>query len=292
MDEMNIATTTLISPHELADHLEDEKWAIVDCRFYLAEPERGLQEYKDAHIPGAVYAHLDRDLSGTIIPGETGRHPLPTVEDASSTFSEMGIGPGIRVVAYDSAGGALAASRLWWILRWLGHEAAAVLDGGWQGWQREGLPITSGIEKRPNQKFLPAPMKEMIAYSEQVQAVMSGDSQKLVDARTPDRFRGENEVIDPVAGHIPGALNMPYTENLDSEGRFLSPEEIRRRYKRLLGDFPEEKTIHYCGSGVTSAHNLLALVHAGLKMPRLYAGSWSEWINDPKSPVAQGDEGY
>jgi thiosulfate/3-mercaptopyruvate sulfurtransferase len=281
-----MAFSTLISSRELADHLEDESWVIVDCRYYLAEPDRGEREYMEAHIPGAVYAHLDRDLSGQIIKGKTGRHPLPPIEKVKNTFSKMGIGPGIQVVSYDSAGGALAASRLWWMLHWVGHESAAVLNGGWQAWQREGLPEKSGIEENPYSDFSPSIKREWVATAEEVQEVLTDSSQKLVDARTADRFRGENEVIDPVAGHIPGAVNIPYTGNLDSEGYFLSTEDIRNRYRNLLGNFPEEKTIHYCGSGVTSTHNMLALVHARMEMPRLYAGSWSEWITKPDRPVA------
>lgn len=277
--------TALISPRELREHLGKENWVVVDCRFYLAEPERGYQEYQESHILGAVYAHLDRDLSAPIVSGKTGRHPLPSIDVAARKFSEMGIGPNIQVTAYDSAGGALAASRLWWMLRWLGHEAAAVLDGGWQHWRREGLPVRSGVEKQPFRDFIPSPRNDMVVSAAEVQDLISDRSHLLVDARTPDRFRGENEVIDPVAGHIPGAVNMAYTENLDTEGRFQPPDEIIRRSKRLFRDTPPEKTIHYCGSGVTSAHNLLALVHAGVPMPRLYAGSWSEWITDPDRPI-------
>jgi thiosulfate/3-mercaptopyruvate sulfurtransferase len=285
-----MAFTTLISPLDLSDHLGSQNWAIVDCRFYLAEPERGQREYEEAHIPGAVYAHLDRDLSGRIIPGKTGRHPLPAVDEASKTFSGLGIGEGVQVVAYDSAGGALAASRLWWMLRWLGHEAAAVLDGSWQGWQKEELPVRPGVEKREPEKFIPSPDNRLVATVEEVLEALSKKTFLLVDARTPDRFRGENEIIDPVAGRIPGAVNFSYTENLDPEGYFTPPEEIRKRYKAIVGNVPGEKTIHYCGSGVTSAHNLLALVHAGSKMPRLYAGSWSEWITRTDRPTAVGEE--
>jgi thiosulfate/3-mercaptopyruvate sulfurtransferase len=287
-----MAYSSLISRRALSDHLGDENWAIVDCRFYLLEPDRGEYEYQEAHIPGSVYAHLDRDLSGQIVRRKTGRHPLPSVEKIKDTFSKMGIGAGVQVVAYDSAGGALAASRLWWILHWLGHEAAAVLDGGWQGWQRQGLPVRSGVEERPYKEFSPFPQNELVVSAEEVQTVILSGSKRLVDARTSDRFRGENEVVDPVAGHIPGAVNMPYPENLDSDGYFLSPQEIRNRYKSLFGDFPEENTIHYCGSGATAAHNLLALVHAGLKMPKLYAGSWSEWITKPDRSVATREEDY
>jgi thiosulfate/3-mercaptopyruvate sulfurtransferase len=279
---------TLISTTDLAAHLKDPDWVIVDCRFSLANPERGRRDYLHAHIPGAIYAHLDEDLSGAVIPGKTGRHPLPDIEKAAIVFSTMGIGQDTQVVSYDDAGGALAAVRLWWMLRWLGHEDAAVLDGGWQAWQAGGYPVQGGSESKTRRAFIPRPRPEMMATTEEIIGMLEDERTCIVDARTADRFRGENEVIDPVAGHIPGAVNLPYPENLTEEGIFRSPEELREKYQ-VLGDIPPERAIFYCGSGVTSIHNILAMVHAGLKEPRLYAGSWSEWIADPSRPVSTGE---
>lgn len=280
--------TTLITPAELLPHLEDPEWAIVDARFWLAETERGRNDYLAAHIPGAVYVHLDEDLSAPVIRGVTGRHPLPTVEQAGRVFSRLGIGSGVQVVAYDEAGGTMAAGRVWWMLRWLGHEAAAVLNGGWQAWQKAGYPGRGGAESRPQREFKPRPRPEMIVSAAEVERLRQDPAFRVLDARAADRFRGENEIIDPVAGHIPGAVSAPALENLDAEGAFLPPEALRQRYERLLGGVPAERVVAYCGSGVTATHDLLALMVAGLGEGRLYAGSWSEWITDPRRPVARG----
>jgi thiosulfate/3-mercaptopyruvate sulfurtransferase len=202
----------------------------------------------------------------------------------------MGIGPGMQVVAYDDQGGSLAAVRLWWILRWLGHEAAAVLDGGWQNWLNDDLPVRSGRETRPPQTFSARRRDGLFFTSDQVERMRRDPHYRLIDVRAPERYRGEVEPIDPVAGHIPGALNAPYTDNLDPEGKFRSPEELRRVYRDLLGDTPTERVVFYCGSGVTSIHSILALHLAGLGEAKLYAGSWSEWIADRRRPVALGAE--
>jgi thiosulfate/3-mercaptopyruvate sulfurtransferase len=281
---------TLISTDELAAHLDDPQWVVVDCRFSLADTESGQRDYLTAHIPGAVYAHLDRDLSGSVIKGQTGRHPLTSIEKAVRVFSGWGIEPDVQVVAYDDAGGALAAVRLWWMLRWLGHDQVAVLDGGWQKWLREGYPTQCGEETRSKGSFTPQPRTQMITTTQKVSDLLGKSPICIMDARTADRYRGENEMIDPVAGHIPGARNFPYPKNLTSGGTFRPAEELRQMYLDFLGDFPPEQAIFYCGSGVTSIHNILAMVHAGLPQPRLYAGSWSEWIADPARPVAVGDE--
>jgi thiosulfate/3-mercaptopyruvate sulfurtransferase len=281
-----MAYTTLISAGTLARHLEDAHWAIVDCRFTLADPSQGMRDYVHAHIPGAVYADLDKDLSGPVVPGETGRHPLPSIEPASINFSKLGIGPGVQVVAYDGAGGAMAAGRLWWMLHWLGHAAAAVLDGGWPGWILENRPVRAGLESRPVRSFVPAPRQELLASVGDVEAARLDPDYRLFDARSAERYHGRNETIDPVAGHIPGAVSDPYTDDLTAEGAFRPVEELRRRYQKLLGGVPAGRAIFYCGSGVTSVVNLLALQHAGLGEGRLYAGSWSEWITDPGRAVA------
>lgn len=277
--------TTLISTQVLSEHLNDPDWAIVDCRFSLADPAYGRREYLQAHIPGAVYAHLDEDLSAQVVPGKTGRHPLPGPTQAARVFSRLGIGPGIQVVAYDDAGGALAAVRLWWMLRWLGRRAVAVLDGGWQRWLEEGCPVKPGFEPRRRREFTPEPHPEMMVTAEDIEAVRLDPAYRVFDARSADRYRGENEVIDPVAGHIPGAISAPYLDNLAPEGTFRPVEELRAYYEALLADAPAEKAVFYCGSGVTSIHNILAMLHAGLGESRLYAGSWSEWITDPRRPV-------
>jgi thiosulfate/3-mercaptopyruvate sulfurtransferase len=281
---------TLISPADLLKHLDDPTWVVVDCRFSLKEPRRGRREYLEGHVPGAIYAHLDEDLSAPVVPGKTGRHPLPSPQEAGRSFSGLGIGNDMQVVSYDNSSGALAAVRLWWMLRWLGHEAVAVLNGGWQGWLEEGGKIRSQEEKKPPQQFVVDHRPEMLVNAEQVDEYRREASFKVLDARKADRFRGEIEPIDPVAGHIPGAVCAPYTANLRPDGRFRTVAELRAFYENLLQGVPVEKTVVYCGSGVTSIHTILAMVHAGMGEPRLYAGSWSEWIADPQRPVAVGDE--
>ncbi|MGE5220851.1 MAG: sulfurtransferase [Omnitrophica WOR_2 bacterium] len=281
-----MAYTTLVSAPDLFQHIEDSGWVIVDCRFSLADKERGRRDYQEAHIPGAVYAHLDEDLSGLIIQGVTGRHPLPVIDKAIEKFSNWGIGTGVQVMAYDDTGGALAAVRLWWMLRWLGHEAAAVLDGGWQEWQRQGYPVRSGVETRSRREFISIPHPEKIVNADQVDVMRKDPGYKVVDARTADRYSGINETVDPVAGHIPGAINAPYMDNLTPAGLFRPADELRQVYQSLLGDIPAQNTAFYCGSGVTSIHDILAMVIAGMDEPPLYVGSWSEWITDPDRPIA------
>lgn len=279
--------TTLISTGDLAQNLDAANWVIVDCRFTLVDTEQGRLNYKQSHVPGAVYAHLDEDLSGPIIPGQTSRHPLPDVNTFVQTLSSWGIDNHTQIVAYDANGGAIAA-RLWWMLRWLGHNAVAVLDGGWPQWQREGRSASSGIEINEPKSFTPHPRPELIFNADEVEKIRTDPTYRLFDARSADRFRGENETLDPVAGHIPGAISLPFAGNLDSDGKFLSDDELKRRYREQLGDTPAERTVFYCGSGVTAAHNLLALAHLGLGEARLYPGSWSEWITDPSRPVGVG----
>lgn len=281
--------TTLISVQELRNHIDDPDWAIIDCRFSLEDAERGRHAYLNAHIPGAVYAHLNEDLSGQIIPGRTGRHPLPPQEKFIQTLSKWGIGPDVQVVAYDDKGGSMAA-RLWWMLRWVGHDAVAVLNGGWPQWQKNNYPARSGTEIRKPEIFIPKIRNDLLFRADDVLDIVNNSNFRLLDSRSADRYRGENETIDPVAGHIPGAVSAPFSENLNPDGCFLSQEELRARFLKLLDDVPPERTVFYCGSGVTAAHNLLALAHAGLGDARLYAGSWSEWITDPERPVAKGSE--
>jgi len=278
---------SLIGVDELQARLGEPGWVIVDCRFDLAAPGAGREAYRAGHLPGAYYAHLDEDLSGPVGP-RTGRHPLPGPEVLARRFSAWGIGAASQVVAYDDRGGAFAA-RLWWLLRWLGHEAAAVLDGGWAAWRRRGYPLDTRVPEPARGDFVPRPREGWCLDAGQVAGAVAEGGAVLVDAREGPRFRGEHEPIDPVAGHIPGAVNLPFAGNLDEQGRFLEPAALRRRLEGALAGAPAAESIHMCGSGVTACHNLLAMAAAGLEGGRLYAGSWSEWIRDPQRPVARGE---
>ncbi len=278
----------LVSTAELASHLDDPGWLIADCRFTLSNPAEQEENYQHAHIPGAVYVNLDRDLSSKVIPGATGRHPLPTPEEAARRFAALGIEPGMQVVAYDDQGGSLAAVRLWLMLRWLGHNEAAILDGGWQKWLEEDRSTDSGVVKRSGRGFPFTVKPGFFASTEEVEQIRLDPNFRLIDVRLPERYRGETEPIDPVAGHIPGALNAPYTKNLAPEGTFKSPEELRDYYNEIISGVPAERVIFYCGSGVTSIHSVLAMKLAGLGDARFYPGSWSEWITDQRRPVARG----
>jgi len=275
----------LITAAELVEHLDDPDWVIVDSRFKLADAEQGRKDYESAHIPGAVYAHLDKDLSGPIIRGVTGRHPMPEVEKIRAVFSRFGIDSTIQVVTYDDVGGALAAGRVWWLLRWLGHERVALLDGGWQTWERKGLPVRRGNETRKSRQFIPHPRNELVVSTEEVEKMRKDPQYYVLDARTTERYRGENETIDPVAGHIPGAISAPYPDNLNPDGTFRTDKDLAERYKQLVGGVPIDHVVAYCGSGVTATHDILAMMKAGLGEARLYAGSYSEWITNPQRPV-------
>jgi thiosulfate/3-mercaptopyruvate sulfurtransferase len=280
--------TTLVSTATLAAHLDDPSWAIVDCRFDLRQPHTGREAYRAAHIPGAVYAHLDEDLSTAHLPGRSGRHPLPRPDAAAATFARWGIEPGVQVVAYDDAGG-MYAGRLWWMLRWLGHDAVALLDGDWRAWQREGRPVRPGEEQRRPGRFVAAPHPALVAGAEEVAGLLGAPGQRLLDARAFERYQGLNETLDPVAGHIPGALSAPFGDNLEPSGAWKQADALRARFETLLAGAPPESVVVYCGSGVSAAHLLLAMEHAGLPGARLYPGSWSEWVTDPSRPVATGE---
>ncbi len=272
--------TTILSVTELAEHLHDRNWVIVDCRHVLTNPAQGQQDYLKSHILGAVFAHLEHDLAGAIVPGKTGRHPLPDPLDLVNRLQNWGIGATTQVVVYDQVGGAFAA-RLWWMLRWLGHTAVAVLDGGWQGWQAAGLPCESGTSHNAPRLFIADIQPNQTVSLADVQANLHTPTFQLLDARSADRFHGENESIDPQAGHIPHALNAPFADNLTAQKTFVQPEVLRSRFQSLLGNTPIENIVAYCGSGVTACHNLLALEIAGLSGARLYPGSWSEWCTLP-----------
>jgi thiosulfate/3-mercaptopyruvate sulfurtransferase len=278
--------SALIQPSELAPHLGDPRWAIVDCRFYLVEPSKGETEYVAEHVPGAVYAHLDRDLAGPRT-GKNGRHPMPSVETMVERFSRFGVGDDVQVIAYDTSQGQMAA-RLWWMLRYLGHDAAAVLDGGLQTWKAEGRPLASGRESRDTRPFVARPRESMRIDVDALERERTGHL--LVDARAPERFRGEVEPFDPVKGRIAGARNHPTAASLAADGRFLAPAELRERFRSILGGSPIDSVVSYCGSGVTACHNLLAMDVAGLPGARLYPGSWSEWSADEKRPIERGKQ--
>jgi len=274
--------TTLVDAATLAAHQGDAAWVVVDCRHDLAKPEAGEAAYAQGHIPGAVFLHLDRDLS-SVKNGRNGRHPLPVVEALATRLGQVGIGPGIQVVAYDDCGG-MMAGRLWWLLRWLGYEAVALLDGGLPAWTAGGGALTADIPQPTSRTFTPAPRDWVLSAAE----VLDGLGQPgrlIVDARAPDRFRGENETIDPVGGHIPGARNRFFRDNLGADGRFKPASQLREEWLAALVGYTPEQVVHQCGSGVSACHNLLAMEIAGLPGSRLYAGSWSEWCVDPARPV-------
>ena len=279
--------TTLVSAETLAQHLADSHWLIVDCRFDLTQPAAGEAAYGAGHIPGAIYAHLDRDLSSPITP-TTGRHPLPDPERFAATLSRWGVGADTQVIAYDADNG-MYASRLWWLLRWVGHRAVAVLDGGLKAWAAAKLPISTEIPARSPTQFHARPDRDLWLDADQVQARVQQPDWRLLDARAPERFLGKVEPLDKVAGHVPGARNHPFSTNLTSDGRFGAPEELRRRYEQSQAGVADDHTIVMCGSGVTACHLLLAMEVAGKPGARLYAGSWSEWIRNPQRGVATTD---
>ena len=276
--------TTLISTTDLSKYLNNTNWRIIDCRFSLADTEYGRRQYHENHIPNAIYAHLNEDLSGEIIPGKTGRHPLPEIAVISQTFTKWGIDESIQVVAYYDDMGGMVAARLWWMLRWLGHQKVAVLDGGWKTWQQEDRPVSKEIPKPVAKKFTANPKANYIVDADFVFANLENPAVRLFDSRSADRYQGENETIDAVAGHIPGAISLPFAGNLGPDGKFLPREELQKRFAAHL-ETEAEQTIFYCGSGVSACHNLLAIQHAGLGDVLLYPGSWSDWINDPGRPV-------
>jgi thiosulfate/3-mercaptopyruvate sulfurtransferase len=276
---------TLISTGVLASHLH-EGWAIVDCRYDLQNESWGRDQYRVAHVPGATYASLGEDLAAPRT-GRNGRHPLPSIEALAETFGRLGISRDVQVIAYDQDTGAYA-SRLWWSLRYLGHDPVAVLDGGWAKWTREGQPTTSGDERRPPTTFTPDPRPEMGLTVEQVAARLGDPSRLLVDARAPERFEGRAEPIDRAAGHIPGAVNRFFRSNLADDGTMLASSVLRESFMSLLNGRDPSAAVMYCGSGVTACQNLLAMEHAGLPGARLYVGSWSEWSADPAHPTEKG----
>lgn len=277
---------TLVSADWLAARCHEPDLRIVDTRFSLADTRAGRRAYDLAHLPGAVYLHLDQDLSGEISPS-SGRHPLPDPQRFAARLGRAGIGDAHHVVIYDDAGGAIAA-RLWWMLRWLGHEWVAILDGGYSAWIAAGHGVSSETVSPAPAVFTAEPRRDMLITVVDVIAGLSSGELLLVDARESERFRGEQEPIDTVAGRVPGAINFPFRDNLGPDGRLLPGEELSHRWARLLAGRPPERVACMCGSGVTACLNLLAMEVAGMAGGRLYAGSWSEWISDSDRPVATG----
>lgn len=273
----------LLSTQELENRLHDPNLVIVDARFDLSNPEWGQAVYLESHIPGAIYMDLNRDLSGRITP-ETGRHPLPSAEEFAMCLGSLGISRESEVVVYDSNGGAFA-DRLWWMLRMIHHPVVQVLDGSFTKWQHEERPLSSGLEERDYSNY---PVIEfdpkLYASTTDVLDAINQPDYLIIDARSPERYRGEVEPIDPVAGHIPSAVNRFHGLNLRSDGTLKDPEILREEFMSLIGDHDPSKVIIYCGSGVTSIHHLLAMEYAGLPAARVYIGSWSEWIRDPSRP--------
>jgi thiosulfate/3-mercaptopyruvate sulfurtransferase len=280
-----LAFTTLVGTADLAAYVADPRWIAVDCRFELADPESGERHYLTAHVPGAVYAHLNNDLSAPLT-GANGRHPLPDPDALTQTFRRLGIGTGMQVVAYDQDNG-MFASRLWWMLRWMGHEAVAVLDGGFRKWIAEGRPVASGNNARPAGRFTGSPRPDMTVGVRDMAGLIGRHGTLIIDARAPERYRGDLEPIDRVPGHIPGAVNYFFQQNVDEAGVFRSADDLRGRLSAVLGGIPPSQAVCYCGSGVTACQNLLAMEHAGLRGAKLYPGSWSEWSSDPARPVAR-----
>lgn len=278
--------TTLVSCEQLAQHLDDPHWIIFDCRFTLTDPGAGRRTYSVSHIPGARYADLNEDLSGAIT-ATSGRHPLPEPAVLAEKLGRWGVDAQRQVVVYDDSFGSMAV-RMWWLLRWLGHDAVALLDGGLPIWKREGRPLTAELPQITPVEFHARPDDSMWVDAGRVEHARQ-QGELLVDARGEERFIGLVEPLDKVAGHIPGSLNRPFEDNLDMGGTFLGAEELRESFAELLHGAPPDKSLHLCGSGITACHNLLAMEIAGLPGGKLYPGSWSEWITDPSHPVTTGD---
>ncbi len=279
----------LIAPRQLAERLGDPKLVILDCRFALEDVDYGQRSYAEGHIAGAHFADLERDLSGPVVKGVTGRHPLPQPGRLIERLQQWGINNDSDVVLYDDGPGAFAA-RAWWLLAWLGKRSGVfILDGGLKAWHAAGLPLSLDPAERREGHFSGKPDPALLVSAEKLRERLGDPALTLLDARALPRFRGEVEPIDPVAGHIPGAQCAAFTDNLGSDGRFLPAEQLKARFAALLGSRQPQDLVAYCGSGVTACHNLFALSLAGYPLAPLYAGSWSEWITDPQRQVATGD---
>ena len=285
---MSTRFATLIDAHELAACIDD--CVVVDCRHDLFQPSKGAADYAESHLPGAFFLSLDRDLASAKGDGHSGRHPLPQRDVLAKRLASIGLSDQRQLVVYDTDNGSFAG-RLWWLARWLGHEAVAVLDGGLRAWREAGFPLTTDLPAAPaaGRLTLRTPL-ELPATVDMLLADQATRSFKIIDARAPERWRGDTEPLDPVGGHIPGALNRPLQLNLRPDARFKPAEVLRQEFEALLTGTPAAQVVHSCGSGVSACHNLLAMRHAGLSGARLYPGSWSEWCADPTRPVARGAE--
>jgi thiosulfate/3-mercaptopyruvate sulfurtransferase len=283
-----ITSETLVTVEQLRDNLSREDWRVIDVRHDLMDTGAGWRAYNQGHIPGAAFARIDDDLSGAKT-GRNGRHPLPQPADLAQAFRGWGISDDTQIVAYDAQGGNFAV-RLWWLARWLGHARVAVLDGGWPAWlAKTNSSSTEHPLWRPG-GFTVRPSLVSLVEADDVVRNLASRERLVLDARTPERYRGEQEPIDPVAGHIPGARNRPWQRNLKPDQTFKSPQELRQEFDQALAGTKAGAVMHQCGSGVTACHNLLAMEIAGLSGSALYAGSWSEWIADPDRAVATGSE--
>ena len=277
--------TTLISAEQLARQLDNPNLVVFDCRFSLADSQAGHRVYRQSHIPNARYADLNQDLSSTP-QSYTGRHPLPDFKTLAAKLGSWGVNNRSQVVVYDDASGAFAG-RMWWLLRSMGHDAVAVLDGGFPYWQKQGLPVTTKLPQPTPAIFRTYLDPKQWLSAQEVENALARQTISLIDARTPERYAGLQEPIDPVAGHVPKALNHPYQRNLNQHGLFLDPLELQKQFKAIgLADNPD-RVVHMCGSGVTACHNLLAMEVAGLCGSRLYPGSWSDWISNRNRNVAK-----
>lgn len=280
-------STSLVAVSELKARLSDADWCAIDCRHDLMDVELGRRQYAQGHIPGAQFASIDDDLSGPKT-GTNGRHPLPDRARLAAKFAAWGIGSDTQIVAYDASGGQFAA-RLWWLARWLGHDKVALLDGGWPLWLAETGLASIEPSARPPGRFTAGESLEGVVSAHELQRLLVNHSALLVDARAPERYEGRLEPIDPVAGHIPGAISRFWQTNL-ADGRFKPAAQLRAEYEQLLAGRSPAQMVAQCGSGVTACHHLLAMHVAGLPGARLYVGSWSEWIADPSRPVATGPQ--
>jgi thiosulfate/3-mercaptopyruvate sulfurtransferase len=275
---------TLVDVATLREHLFDARWCVIDCRHDLMNPHAGWEAYQAGHIPGAAFAHVDEDLSGAKT-GKNGRHPLPHRDDIVQALRDWGADDDSQIVVYDAAGGQFAG-RLWWLTRWLGHERVALLDGGWPAWLAQTQWTSTELPDRPAGSFTARTSRVAIALADEVESARCDPARVLVDARAAERYEGRVEPIDPVAGHIPGAVNRFWQDNL-VDGRFKAPTLLRAEFEALLAGRPPQALIAHCGSGVTACHHLLAMEVAGLQGAALYPGSWSEWIADPKRAVVK-----
>jgi thiosulfate/3-mercaptopyruvate sulfurtransferase len=283
-----MAFTTLVGTQELRTHLDDPRWLVFDCTHDIMNSAAGATAYAKGHIPGAAFLAMDHDLAAPKN-GSNGRHPLPSPAAFAERLGQAGFDGTQQVVAYDAQGG-MPASRLWWMLRWLGHDAVAVLDGGFVAWSREGLPVSQSTPSRTPKVFTARIRHDAMVNADQLLADRHHTQYQVVDARAADRYRGENEMVDPVAGHIPGALNRFWGLNLAPDGKFKAGATLAAEFKSLLGNRAASAIVNSCGSGVSACHNLLAMEIAGLSGARLYPGSWSEWIADESRPIATGPQ--